>query len=484
MQNEGFSFFDPTNTGSYSVFSDGKVSVTGNFPKYSNTSGILITDSGVPFNSFNDYVKLDGSTPMQSSWNTGSLDMVIGNIYDSVDNTYDIGTSSAKKRKIYSHEMETAIVKTPTDVVNMGKDNTTIGLYPVSLGSLNTMVGTNYSILTGHNNSSTSANGQSIMYGFDNSDANAAGGSFIYGFNNVNGTGQRNILLGRNLTVPNATNEAFVMGFGITNSTANSFLIGGVSQANIRAGSTICDLGTTANRFKDLHLSGSLIGAVKTSAVDDIVTGPATATTNGICTYNGTTGKLIQSNTTTIAQLVPYTGATANLNMGLFTLLGKASQPAVLSKFQTTANFSIPQNTSVNSIISGTNVGSLVYAANTTGSGQVICVRIAGIFSNTSPNTQTIILKVNGGAVITYAFPTATSVNLAGILEFQITLRDTPNALTEVCHNSTGLSPIIVFGLSSWDTTISNTITITNTYSSATSYGTIFAIGITNFYQT
>jgi len=52
-----------------------------------------------------------------------------------------------------------------------------------------------------------------LFIGYSNSDSkNAAGGSFIYGFGNTNGTGARNIMLGRNLTVPNGVNEAFIHG--------------------------------------------------------------------------------------------------------------------------------------------------------------------------------------------------------------------------------------------------------------------------------
>ena len=78
-------------------------------------------------------------------------------------------------------------------------------------------------------------------------------------------------------------NDAFVIGHSLTNGTSNSFLIGGTSQANIRAGSTICDLGTTANPFKDVYSNSGIIG---TGALSMDNSGALTiAGTSAFCFY-------------------------------------------------------------------------------------------------------------------------------------------------------------------------------------------------------
>jgi len=95
------------------------------------------------------------------------------------------------------------------------------------------------------------------------------------------------------------------MGFNLTNSTSNSFLlVGGTSQANIRAGGTVCDLGTTTNRFKDLHISGSVVGSVNTRAANDIVSNTGTSTSGDLCSFSGTTGKIITDSAIVAANVI------------------------------------------------------------------------------------------------------------------------------------------------------------------------------------
>ena len=214
-------------------------------------------------------------------------------------------------------------ITTNTSVVNVGQTNTTAGINDIVYGASNTfgsVAGGSSTVCGNGNNLSGSTNGQSMIYGNGNNDSNASGGCFIFGFGNTNGTGARNILLGRNNTVTNGVNEAFVMGFNCTNSTSNSLLVGGTSQANIRAGSTICDLGTTSNKFKDVYASGNLIGAVKTSAVDSIVTGPATATGDNLCSYNSTTGKIIKDSGISSTNVVTGPASATDNNLCSFNL--------------------------------------------------------------------------------------------------------------------------------------------------------------------
>lgn len=150
-------------------------------------------------------------------------------------------------------------VATNNATINIGLNNVVLedGVVVGADNLTNLGVGVGKCIIYGSTNDiSASTNGQSIIYGNDNKDSNTSGGSFIYGFGNTNGTGARNVLIGRNNTIPDGVNEGFVIGFNNTNSISHSLLVGGPNQANIRAGSTICDLGTILNPFRTLYLNG------------------------------------------------------------------------------------------------------------------------------------------------------------------------------------------------------------------------------------
>jgi hypothetical protein len=248
------------------VINSSLAGVAGNIPEFVNATNL--SDSGIAASTLTGgpFLPLAGGTM------AGDINMNSHNI----TNVNDITTSSS--------------------TINIGLSNTTSHTGSLSVGASNT-AGTSaggLSVVYGNtNNMSGSTNGQSIIYGSNNSDSNASGGSFIYGFNNTNGTGQRNILIGRDNTIPNGVNEGFVMGFGNTNSTSFSLLVGGTRQANIRAGSTICDLGTTGNPFQNIYSNSSIIGSSTTTNVNNIVSGPASAVSLNLCEFSGTTGKLI-----------------------------------------------------------------------------------------------------------------------------------------------------------------------------------------------
>ncbi len=183
----------------------------------------------------------------------------------------------------------------------------------ITIGSTNTAstgIG-GPSLITGYSNdASPSTNGQSIIYGYGNTDGNTSGGSFIFGLNNTNGTGARNVILGRNNTVSNGVTEGFVIGFNNTNSTSNSLLVGGTAQANIRAGSTICDLGTTGNPFQNAYLNAEVKGATayRVAATNIIIGNTATASsTNGVVIGDGATIVGVSTDATVMGS-----GATAN----------------------------------------------------------------------------------------------------------------------------------------------------------------------------
>src|SRR5690606_30909859 len=95
-----------------------------------------------------------------------------------------------------------------------------------------------------------------------------------------------------------------------SDATESSCLIGSGGIINIRPNSAICDLGTTGSRFKDAHLSGSLIGSATTSAVNNLVTNAGSAANNGIAVFSGTTGKIIADSGATLSQYAALSGAT------------------------------------------------------------------------------------------------------------------------------------------------------------------------------
>lgn len=157
-----------------------------------------------------------------------------------------------------------AFYGTANDTVSVGVNNSTAFLGDVCVGGSNiTNLGSaGISVLIGNdNNCAGSPNGEAIMVGFNNDTSATAGGTQVFGFNNTNGDGQRNILIGRNITIPNGVNNAIGLGFGASNSISESLVVGSAAHANIRAGSTICDLGTVATPFKDVHLSGGIVSA-------------------------------------------------------------------------------------------------------------------------------------------------------------------------------------------------------------------------------
>ncbi|HRP37191.1 MAG TPA: hypothetical protein PLS50_05260, partial [Candidatus Dojkabacteria bacterium] len=257
------------------------------------------TDNLVSFSSSQKVIKDSGISATTGPWLPLAGGTMSGDINMNSNNMTNVNT-----------------ITTAFSTINIGQANSTAGTGSISVGASNTAGGSagGKSIIYGNtNNTSGSTNGQSIIYGNANNDSNAAGGSFIFGFNNTNGTGQRNILIGRDLTVPNGVNEAFSIGFNVSNSTSNSLLVGGTNQTNIRAGGTICDLGTTSNRFKDLHISGSVVGPVNTRAADDIVSNTGTSTSGDLCSFSGTSGKVITDSTIVAANVVT---ASSNLVNG------------------------------------------------------------------------------------------------------------------------------------------------------------------------
>jgi len=109
----------------------------------------------------------------------------------------------------------------------------------------------------------------STIVGISSVDVSSFAGNTSLGRgNNTNGT--RIVSIGQINT--SAVNDALMFGNNLTNSTANSMLIGsGGGLVNFRPDTNnTCDLGTTTNRFKDGYIN-SLIGSTVSSSVDTLI---------------------------------------------------------------------------------------------------------------------------------------------------------------------------------------------------------------------
>lgn len=125
----------------------------------------------------------------------------------------------------------------------------------------------------------------------------------------ANATGAHSICIGDGST-SNALN-AICIGPGVSNGTANSCVIG--SSANIRASQpSTCDVGTTSTRFKDIWLSGSVLGAVTSRAY-------WSGTTNTSPSFVSGTRMVINLPNSTIGTLTDFT---INASTGQVTYTG------------------------------------------------------------------------------------------------------------------------------------------------------------------
>jgi hypothetical protein len=151
------------------------------------------------------------------------------------------------------------------DIV-IGAQNSATQQYAVCIGNGITSTGVRQVNLGGGNFGITNPQPNSVAIGIDQ----------------TLGTGSNGICIG-NAAQIGAVNDAISIGSGAVNSTANSCLIGDAAIANIRPNSTnTCDLGTTSNKFKSLHL-----GSNANVAGDANVTGTLTA---GNASVTGTLG--------------------------------------------------------------------------------------------------------------------------------------------------------------------------------------------------
>jgi hypothetical protein len=74
-------------------------------------------------------------------------------------------------------------------------------------------------------------------------------------------------------------------------------------------------------------MTGSVVGAAKTTAVDDIVSGPASSVANRVAVFSGTTGKILADGGTTLSQYLLLSGGTMSgaILMGANNVTGATS---------------------------------------------------------------------------------------------------------------------------------------------------------------
>jgi hypothetical protein len=186
--------------------------------------------------------------------------------------------------------------------VAIGYQDSSTGFAIVEVGESNTQSGVQKCNLIGSGNGIT--------------------GSFSSAYGDTNSiSGSNSVAIGSGNTI--GASFGFVLGNSATNNTANSILLGATNPVNIRPnGNNICDLGVTGtNVFKDIYANGSLIGGVKTSAIDSIVTGPASATSNNLCSFNSTTGKIIKDSGVLSTTVIVNTGSAVSGNIPEFGLV-------------------------------------------------------------------------------------------------------------------------------------------------------------------
>ena len=166
----------------------------------------------------------------------------------------------------------------------------------VVIGTLASSIAGGYATILGQQ---SIARGNAVAIG---KEAVAGFGAVTVGYRSSSGVRVDSIILGRD-NVSNA-DSGDILGVNRTNSITNSLLLGNGSYVNIRANST-CDLGTATIPFQNLYTNGSIIGTVKTSAANDLITNVGTATLGRVTTFSS--NKVIQYGGTLLSYLATTT---------------------------------------------------------------------------------------------------------------------------------------------------------------------------------
>ncbi len=299
----------------------------GNIPSF--VSSKVIQDSNI---AATNIFLADGTVAATGNFNMNAKEITgIAALRPTATNIlFGTGATSTSLRDIAIGSTN-AIIGSSNDTISIGS-NMTLNSFIAN----NVLIGNNITCLSGGSETvcigqgaSTSAGVSNVIIGQNTSVTGTGFGNVVIGQlsstsnndcsiigtgSNISGNGVIAIGAGCNT----ASSKAHMLGATLTNSTANSLLID--ASANIRSNNNnSTDLGTATALFKDVYASGSLIGAVKTSAIDSIVTGPASVTSGNLASYNGTSGKVIQDGNIALVDVflrtgtVPMTGA-LNLN--------------------------------------------------------------------------------------------------------------------------------------------------------------------------
>jgi len=242
---------------------------------FGDTSGIHLTDLGIPLSSISGgpFLPLAGGTM------SGVIDMNNNEIHgiaalrpQSTSTIIGIGATATggPNSVVIGNNASVSVASqngnvligaststTADNCVLIGRGATAAGTSNICIGALATSTGSGTTnVVIGP--SSKSSGISSVVIGFSASAINS--GIAI-------GTG----------TISSA-NDAYAIGSGASNSTANSLLLGNNTIANIRPNNdNTCDLGTTSNRYKNLYLAGIL----DNTATVSIGTSSATALSIG-----------------------------------------------------------------------------------------------------------------------------------------------------------------------------------------------------------
>ncbi len=177
----------------------------------------------------------------------------------------------------------------------------------------------------------------------------------VVGYRSSCGVNTDTVIMGHD-NVSSGGANADIFGVNQTNNQANTLLLGNGSYSNIRASGGVCDLGTAAVPFKDIYSTSSLVGTVKTSAINSIVTGPASATGDNLASYDLTTGKIIKdsgiaASTISGGPFLPLaggtmtSGATTNQNTGSLTNVTNLNGTALTNYIITPSTIDLNMNT-------------------------------------------------------------------------------------------------------------------------------------------
>ncbi len=184
-------------------------------------------------------------------------------------------------------------------------------------------VGCQRSVIIGPSSSVSGTN--SIGIGYLATTTNQTQNIVVGASSSITSTAASTIIVGAGSTSNITGGHCF--GAGLTNTVASILLQGG---SNIRNNvDAACDLGTSALKFKDAYLSGSLVGTVKTSAVNSIVTGPASSVGNNISVFSDGTGKILATATSGIGTIgaltLANTTASTSTSTGTLILSGSGA---------------------------------------------------------------------------------------------------------------------------------------------------------------